>query len=249
VADLATGAITANSVELTWTAPGDDGSSGTASTYDIRFSTSPITNDTDFNNATQATGEPAPQVAGSSESFTVTGLNPGTTYYFAIKTADEVPNWSALSNVPSATTSTAGWFDPVWLHRKAVNLDGTQFCETVSGFPVPITISGDTDLQTYARADGFDILFTLDDGTTQVPHEIEIFTKASGDLVAWDEFILQSMTSTQDLVPGGKVNCTETAAAVQISGPGFSYRMDKASGALTAGDLGEIQPNLWLHSL
>jgi hypothetical protein len=27
----------------------------------------------------------------------VTGLNAGTTYYFAIKTADEVPNWSTIS--------------------------------------------------------------------------------------------------------------------------------------------------------
>ena len=39
-------------------------------------------------------------------SFTVTGLSQSTTYYFAIKTSDEVPNESALSNVPSATTQT-----------------------------------------------------------------------------------------------------------------------------------------------
>lgn len=92
-----------NSVTLTWTAPGDDGNIGTATLYDIRYSTSPI-DDSNWGQATQVTGEPSPQAAGSAESFDVTGLNPSTVYYFAIKTADEVPNWSPLSNVIGRTT-------------------------------------------------------------------------------------------------------------------------------------------------
>lgn len=93
-----------NSMQLTWTAPGDDGSTGTAATYDIRYSTSVIT-DGNFASATQVSGEPTPSIAGSSESMTVTGLSAATTYYFALKTSDEVPNTSALSNVPSGTTT------------------------------------------------------------------------------------------------------------------------------------------------
>ncbi|MGD2271665.1 MAG: fibronectin type III domain-containing protein, partial [Desulfobacterales bacterium] len=104
ISDLAIGTITSTTIQLTWTAPGDDDTFGTATTYDIRYSTSPITAG-NWASATQATGEPAPQVAGSSESFTVTGLSPDTTYYFAIQTADEVPNWSTLSNVMGAATS------------------------------------------------------------------------------------------------------------------------------------------------
>lgn len=103
VADLAIGTITGSSVVLNWTAPGDDDNSGTASEYDIRYSTAPIT-DANFSSATQVSGEPNPQSAGSSETFTVTGLDSDTEYYFAIKTADEVPNWSGLSNVVNATT-------------------------------------------------------------------------------------------------------------------------------------------------
>ena len=105
VTDLATGTVTTSSVALSWTAPGDDGATGTATTYDVRYSTSTITAG-NWASATQATGEPAPQVAGSAETFTVTGLSESTTYYFAIKTSDEVPNESALSNVPSAATAT-----------------------------------------------------------------------------------------------------------------------------------------------
>ena len=104
VTDLATGTVTTSSVALSWTAPGDDGATGTATTYDVRYSTSTITAG-NWASATQASGEPAPSVAGSAETFTVTGLSDNTTYYFAIKTSDEVPNESALSNVPSATTA------------------------------------------------------------------------------------------------------------------------------------------------
>ena len=49
--------------------------------------------------ATQVTGEPTPAAAGTNQNMTVSGLSGDTTYYFAMKTADEVPNWSALSNV------------------------------------------------------------------------------------------------------------------------------------------------------
>lgn len=90
-------------VTLSWTAPGDDGDQGRATTYDIRYSTTQLTNG-NWNLAVQISGEPAPQVAGSQEEFTVTGLQPEVTYYFAIKTADEVPNWSAISNIVHTTT-------------------------------------------------------------------------------------------------------------------------------------------------
>lgn len=103
VANLTVTGSTATSITISWTAPGDDGSSGTASQYDIRYSTSPIS-EANWDDAIQVTGEPAPKSAGSSESFSVTGLSPGTTYYLVIKTADEVPNWSAISNVATGST-------------------------------------------------------------------------------------------------------------------------------------------------
>lgn len=93
----------AASVTLNWTSSGDDGSVGTAAQYDVRYSTANITN-ANFGNATQATGEPAPKVAGSAETFTISNLAANTTYFFALKAADEATNWSPLSNVVSVTT-------------------------------------------------------------------------------------------------------------------------------------------------
>jgi hypothetical protein len=90
------------SCRLAWTASGDDGNVGTASQYDIRYlEGTPITAN-NWNSAVQATGEAAPKAAGSAETFTVSGLQSGKTYYFAIKTGDEVPNWSAFLIAPPA---------------------------------------------------------------------------------------------------------------------------------------------------
>lgn len=106
VTNLSAGGASSSSIQLSWTAPGDDGSTGTATTYDVRYSTSAITA-ANWASASQATGEPAPAAAGSAQSFTVTGLSASTTYYFALKTRDEVSNESTLSNVVSLGT-TAG---------------------------------------------------------------------------------------------------------------------------------------------
>jgi len=101
---LSLSAATSSSVLVSWTAPGDDGSTGTAASYDLRYSTSAIT-DANFASATQVAGEPAPAVAGTAQTMTVTGLTANTTYFFAMKAQDEVPNVSALSNVPSLATT------------------------------------------------------------------------------------------------------------------------------------------------
>jgi len=106
ISDIALLGETSSSIDLDWTAPGDDGSTGTATSYDVRYSTSLITL-ANWGSATQATGEPTPSTAGSSESMTVSGLSANTLYYFAIKTSDEVPNESGLSNVPSLSTLSA----------------------------------------------------------------------------------------------------------------------------------------------
>jgi len=95
-----------NSVTLTWTTPGDDSLSGTASQFDVRYSTAPITA-ANFTSATRFLGTPVPTAPGTSQSVVVTGLAAATTYYFAIKTGDDVPNWSLVSNVVSKTTLAA----------------------------------------------------------------------------------------------------------------------------------------------
>lgn len=105
VMTLAAGSATSTSLTLTWTAVGDDGILGTASAYDVRYSTLVSTS---WENMTQVTGEPAPGPPGLGESFVVTGLNPSTVYYFRLAVGDEAPNWSAPSNQALGSTSFGG---------------------------------------------------------------------------------------------------------------------------------------------
>jgi regulation of enolase protein 1 (concanavalin A-like superfamily) len=116
VTNLTVSTVTSTSATLLWNAPGDDGYTGTAASYDIRYSTANITS-ANFGSATQASGEPAPAAAGNSQAFTVNGLNPNTTYYFALKSSDEAGNVSPLSNVPNRTTSSAGGLPSPWQDR------------------------------------------------------------------------------------------------------------------------------------
>src|SRR5438477_20519 len=66
ITSLVTTTKTASSITVNWTAPGDDGAVGTATAYDLRYSTSSIT-EGNFASASQVSGEPAPAVAGTAE--------------------------------------------------------------------------------------------------------------------------------------------------------------------------------------
>lgn len=103
--DLAVSTTSESSIALTWTAPGDDDMASIAASYDLRYSISTIA-ESNWASASEAANEPTPQIASSSETMTVLGLNESTTYYFAIKTKDEADNESDLSNVVDGTTLT-----------------------------------------------------------------------------------------------------------------------------------------------
>lgn len=104
VSDLNIENATGKSLALSWTATGDDGSTGTATYYDIRYSTSAI-NSGNWASASQFTGEPTPQASGAFEEWTTPQvLSPQTTYHVAMKACDDAGNCGDLSNVASATT-------------------------------------------------------------------------------------------------------------------------------------------------
>jgi PKD repeat protein len=73
---------------LTWTAPGDDLMCGTASSYEVVTSATPITPE-NFAAATPIAGAPAPAAAGTAQSFK---LPAGMKAYVAIRALDEQGN-------------------------------------------------------------------------------------------------------------------------------------------------------------
>jgi hypothetical protein len=97
ITDLTVVSAGNNSLTIQWTAPGDNGTTGTASSYEVRWSASVI-NAGNFASATLAAGPPAPLVAGTVQQFTVTGLDTTLVTHFAMIAKDEVPNVSPVSN-------------------------------------------------------------------------------------------------------------------------------------------------------
>jgi hypothetical protein len=118
ITDLAATGSDTTSVDLEWTAPGDNGSTGTAASYEVRYSTSAIDSG-NWSAATLVPNVPAPQPAGASEQLHVGGLQPMTTYYFAIRTTDQEHNVSALSNVAGRTTAQGQPITSVTIVEKA----------------------------------------------------------------------------------------------------------------------------------
>jgi hypothetical protein len=104
VMDLITTETTTDSIILSWTASGDDGDSGTAAGYILKYSISGPINDGNWNSATTYSQSWIPLSAGSIEIQEISGLNPNTTYWFAIRAFDESSNFGNISNSPSETT-------------------------------------------------------------------------------------------------------------------------------------------------
>ena len=108
------GGTVPGTVDLAWTAPGDNGREGTASGYRVRYNLVPITED-NWDRCAEVSGEPLPRAAGSSQAMTVKGLIPDQTYFFAIQSWDEVPNDSEISNNAAARATMGGGWNRLYL--------------------------------------------------------------------------------------------------------------------------------------
>ncbi|HEX2993407.1 MAG TPA: hypothetical protein VHP14_01205, partial [Anaerolineales bacterium] len=69
----------------------------TATSYLVRYSTSPIDAGNWATATPVTTGIPTPLGVGAIQSMTVNGLIPGVTYYFAVRAQDEEPNLGGMS--------------------------------------------------------------------------------------------------------------------------------------------------------
>lgn len=85
-------------VRLQWSAPGDDGTYGRASNYDVRYADSPIRTDTEFEAAASVPILCFPSYPGTMENMMLNLPYPDSANYFALKASDEAGNTSELSN-------------------------------------------------------------------------------------------------------------------------------------------------------
>ncbi len=119
----ATSGTSGGSVDLSWTAPADDGPNppdpnlGPVESYIVKYSTSTLT---DCSGGTAVTtGLPTPVTPGTTQTMTVTGLTVGTTYYFSVCARDEESNTSGAATTSTMVYAGAGIYDdthPAWTY-------------------------------------------------------------------------------------------------------------------------------------
>ncbi|MBN2382359.1 lamin tail domain-containing protein [bacterium] len=174
VSDLVAVPVSSDTIRLSFTAVGDDGSVGTASSYDIRYAFSPIRNEPQFAAAILVSGEPAPLAAGNTEIINISGLAENTTYFFALRVGDEQPNWSSISNSSGAATGLPGG-SPATDHlviseiqTRGVSNHNDEFIELYNPTTDPISIDG-MSIQKKTEDNGSFEKFDLPSDTIQ-PH-------------------------------------------------------------------------------
>jgi len=193
-------AASPSSVTLLWTAPGDDGDTGRAFRYDLRYSTSAVGADTLqwWSAASSAANVMRPSPSGQEDSTTVQGLASATTYYFVLRTYDEAGNVSGFSNVAAATT------DP--------------------GCPVP----GSMPSQFAAYVDSGAVLMTWLPATDPLAKALHIWrgAGASGPVSLFQTITDPAQTSYRDtsVQPGGTYRYRATWSGDCGDGPSTGYR-------------------------
>ena len=240
---VASTGATSGTVELSWVAPGDDATAGTATSYIVRYNTSPIT-DANWDTSTDVSGEPIPSPAGSVESMIVSGLMPGQRYYFAIKTQDEVPNTSGISNSPQAV---AGSSNTVYLPlvassassvptvipdtTKVLTETTTQYLSEISGDGAVFTFTQSTPALS-ALAPG-DVMVA--DATANAPYgflrKVTSVSSVGGQVVVETE-----AATLEDAIESGSVHVSQSLTPDQVRSSAMLQGVSLAS----AQSLGEF---------
>lgn len=124
-------------IELSWTAPGDDGIQGTAAGYELRYSTENIS-PTNWGDAQIISQVPQPLIAGTQQGCIINDIEEEEEYYFAIKAYDENQNFSDMSNVVNSAL-----LDDTIPPAQIDDLEISQNSITTESFQIEWTAVGD----------------------------------------------------------------------------------------------------------
>jgi len=260
VLSAATGS-TEGSVDLSWIVPVEDNgvsSSGAPQTYDIRYSTLSF-GSSEFSAMSSRALSNGSAAVGATVNATLTGLNPGATYYFRIKSIDEANNTSAIDLTSpqasarakeTAATAIDGYVRQA--NGQAINL---VFVEALTAAGVISTYTY-TDSNGYWRLGGLTpnslytvrVSWTVGEITSSV--YLENVPTGSGGVVFNLEINidLATITGSVALAPKAvRAMATAYAAPVASVGAGFIevYQKGKRVGVIyTDADGRYIVPNL-----
>ena len=93
----------------------------------------------------------------------------------------------------------ADWYSTSWEYRKKIEISlNSEISSDLSNFPVLVSVT-DSDFIKATESDGTDIIFTANDGTTKLAHEIERYDSSTGEVIAWVKISTLSASSGTDI--------------------------------------------------
>ncbi|MBI5168383.1 MAG: S8 family serine peptidase [Candidatus Eisenbacteria bacterium] len=147
VGDMLAEAVGEGVLRLRWTAPGDDGASGTAASYDLRVANAPMDSAAFLIATPLATL--APHAGGAPETLSVGGLTTGRTYWFALRATDDFGNVGALSPSFAFTPSLPGAGVEGAAARFALGLAGANPSPRGASIVLSLARDGEADVAVY----------------------------------------------------------------------------------------------------
>lgn len=145
-------------------------------------------------------------IGATSNSYTTPAIAQ-TTYYRVTASVNGCTDVSAIHTIFLSDVFLADYY-----YRKPITISNSIVCgvSDLSNFPLHLTFT-DADLATAANKvadpNGYDIVFTLEDGTTLLDHQLEKFNSATGEISVWVRIpTLSSSSNTVILMNYG--NCT-----------------------------------------
>ena len=93
----------------------------------------------------------------------------------------------------------ADWYSTSWEYRKKIEISlNSEISSDLSNFPVLVSVT-DSDFIKATESDGTDIIFTANDGTTRLAHEIERYNTSTGEVIAWVKIPTLSASTGTDI--------------------------------------------------
>jgi len=125
-------------------------------------------------------------IALSTSIDSITPYNKTTSPYQLNATVNDQGGVGGVENITlwyTFSSNNVTWWNSSWKYRNKITIDHNQVKDSLSNFPMLVNIT-DTNLSNKAQSDGDDIVFT-DSSCNKLSHEIENYTSATGNLIAW----------------------------------------------------------------
>ena len=218
-------------ISLGWTAPGDDGGSGLLLTGQYRLFYSTDATAVASTAAAQVVLSTAMVNAGDTQSYTLTGLSAGVTYYLQLALADSDGNWSAFSNQTSTIAAPAP-FDTISGHVVDLSTQGITAvqvdCWNASGVLVGTTFTVADGSGTYALSGltpgdyKLKVTWTVNGVSSSLWQDGIAMGSSGVDFVLEINYALATLTGTLATLTTNSVGGTSGLAVAAAGAPAFA---------------------------